>query len=284
MGKPILCIPTYSRPDGLAIHRCKDLSLDKFLFIRPEEKHMYSKWSNDYKLVLQKDGTDIGKVRRNIVNYCNKNGFDWVYMFDDDLQKIERLGYDSKKSCYNSARILSKSGEEPRFEVDALKLWYRVARKHNLSLSSPNHRAYDRKHHGDLTLNRSAVIQCVLLHIPDVMSVGNYKSIRETGNEDYYIQYKLMRAGYNTGKIGLIEYDAPKLGTGSGGCNSSEAKDLTERYNNFITKFKSNVCDNERLVSTKTMKNGVSSLKFVWSGWEKLIQSQFISLKEEEYV
>lgn len=44
------------------------------------------------------------------------------------------------------------------------------------------------------------------------------------------------------------------------------------------------MCDDERLVSTKTMKNGVSSLKFVWSGWEKLIQSQFISLKEEEYV
>lgn len=284
MGKPVLCIPTYSRPDGRAIYRCKDLPLDKFLFIRPEEKDMYSKWRKNYKLVLQKDGTDIGKVRRNIVNYCNKNGFDWVYMFDDDLQKVESLGYDFKKSCYNSARILNKSGEASRFEMDALKLWYRIARKYNLSLSSPNHRAYDRKHHGDLTLNRSAIIQCVLLHVPDIVNVGNYKSIRETGNEDYYIQYKLMRAGYNTGKIGLVEYDAPKVGTGSGGCNYSEVKDLTERYNNFIVKFKSNVCNDENLIGTKTMKNGVPSLKFVWSGWERLIQSQFISLKGEEYV
>ena len=278
MGRPILCIPTYSRPDGICIHRCKNLPLNKFLFIRPEEKPLYSKWSQNYTLISQKDGTDIGKVRRNIVDFCADNSYDWVYMFDDDIQKIELLGYDSEKERYNSSRIIEGKGDTPRVESEALKLWYKLAKKYDLALSSPNHRAYDRMHHGELTLNRSTIIQCVLLHIPDIVSIGNYKSIRETGNEDYYIQYKLMSHKYNTGKIGLLEYDAPTLGSGKGGCNASETLDLTERYTKFIDTFKSNVCGNQELISVKTMKNGVPSLKFIWKGWEKYIDSGFFPL------
>ncbi len=39
--KPVLCIPSYSRPDGVAISRCKDLPLKKLLFIRREQEAMY---------------------------------------------------------------------------------------------------------------------------------------------------------------------------------------------------------------------------------------------------
>lgn len=282
MSKLILCIPSYQRPNGIAIERCKDLKLEKFLFIRKSEEELYSKWKDNYTLVLQKDSgaDDIGKVRRNIIRFCNNRKIDWAFIFDDDIQKVETLGTRTDGTM-TSQRIIDGSKIPPCFEEKALKLWYKIARKYDLSLSSPNHRAYDRRTHGQLTLNKSSIIQCILVQVPDIMSVGNYKSLRETGNEDYYIQYKLMEKGLNCGKVGLIEYDVQSIGSGSGGCNASDIEDLKERYENYIQLFKENVCDNEDLVSTKTTKTGVPSLKFVWKNWEKVIESKRINLMED---
>lgn len=280
--KPVLCIPSYQRPKGKAIQRCKDLKLEKFIFIRKSEYELYKQWESYYTLVTQKDSSadDIGKVRRNIVDYCNRHSYDWAFIFDDDITKVELLG-EKPDGTMTAQRIIDGSQTPPGFEYDALKFWYRMAKQYSLSLSSPNYRAY-RRDHGYLILNRSAIIQCVLAHIPDIIAVGNYKSIRITGNEDYYIQYKLMEQAYNTGKIGLIEYNCPNVGTGTGGCNCSENSDIVERYTNYVDTFLSSTCNDPNLIGIKTMRNGAPSIKFVWSGWEQYIESKYIPLKRKE--
>lgn len=262
--KPVLCIPTYNRPDGIAIERCKELPLKKFLFIRKEQADLYKKWTPWYTLVLQTDGTDIGLVRRNIVKYCHKKGYNWAFMLDNDISKVETLGQSADKITSN--RILA-GVPGPRMEIEAFKTWFKTARKYDLAISSPNHRAYDRFNHGLLQVNRSACIQCVLINVPTLWMLGNYKSIRETGNEDYYVQYLCMSNGLLTGKVGNIEYDCPAVGAGTGGNNTEEYKDINKRYEVYVNTFLNAVCNDPTLISTKTTSSGQKSIAFVWKNW-----------------
>lgn len=263
--KPVLCIPSYSRPDGIAIERCKDLPLKKFIFIRKEQIDMYKRWTPWYTLVVQVSGTDIGLVRKNIVNYCHYKGYEWAFILDDDIQKVEMLGVKHDGSITSKRIIDGIPG--PRMEIEAFKTWFKVARKHNLALSSPNHRAFDRFHHGQLFVNKSACIQCILLHIPDAVAVGGYKSIQDTGNEDYYMQYKLMDVGLLVGKVGSVEYDCPTVGTGKGGNNTEEYTDIKSKYNEYVRLFVTNVCNDPDKVTVKTTKTGLKSIQFVWKNW-----------------
>ena len=263
--KPILCIPSYCRPNGVAIERCKDLPLEKFIFIRKEQEELYSKWKNYYTLVTQTTGTDIGKVRRNIMTWSSKHGYEWVFMLDDDISKVEILGK-KPNGVITSQRIVDGI-PGPRMEIGAFKEWFKQTTQNGLVLSSPNHRAFDRFHHGQLLVNKSACIQCVLVHVPTAMSVGNYKSLKDTGNEDYYMQYLFMRAGYKVGKIGTIEYDCPAVGSGEGGNNAGEYTNLTEKYNTYVNTFLSEVCSDTRLITTKITKTGQKSIQFVWKNW-----------------
>lgn len=273
--KPVIAIPSYKRPQATAIKRLKDVPLDKYLFIRPEDYDSYKPIAeeNGFKIIKLKNVTNIGNTRQKLVEYCHSKGFEWVFMFDDDIQKVECLA--QTKDKITSARILYEPDKKPRFEMRALKSWFKTAKEHNLSLSSPNHRAYDRFNHGYLRVNKSACIQCVLLHIPDIILVGNYKSLREVGNEDYYIQFKLMNAGKFCGKVGSIEYDCPSVGQGSGGNNADEYTDINERYKLYVHTFLDNVCDDPTKITTKITKTGQKSVQFVWKsfgGYEEKLQ------------
>ncbi len=270
--KPVLCIPSYSRPNGIAIQRCKDLPLKKYLFIRREQTEFYEQWKPWYTLVLQDHGTDIGLVRKNIVNFCHRKGFVWAFMLDDDIAKVETIGRkpDDMSSMTSNRIIAGVPG--PRMEIQAFKAWFKVAKYWDLALSSPNHRAYDRFKHGTLQVNKSACIQCVLINIPAIRSVGGYKSIHETGNEDYYIQYKLMSAGLLTGKVGCVEYDCPSVGVGEGGNNVHEYADLNQRYELYVQTFLDNVCNDPQLVGVKTTSTGAKSIQFLWKNWSGFVQ------------
>lgn len=262
--KPVLCIPSYSRPDGVAIERCKDLPLQKFLFIRKTQLEMYRRWTPWYHLVLQTGGTDIGLVRNNILKYCRSHGYEWAFMLDDDISKVELLG--TKEDGTMTAQRIIDGIPGPRMELGAFKTWFKIARQENLVISSPNHRAYDRFNHGKLRVNKSACIQCVLIHVPTLMDLGGYKSIHETGNEDYYVQYKAMSNGCLTGKVGLLEYDCPAVGAGSGG-NTEEYANINDKYNAYVETFLRVVCNDPGFVTTKTTSGGQKSIQFVWKNW-----------------
>lgn len=263
--KPVLCIPSYSRPDGKALERCKDLPLEKFLFIRKSQKDMYKHWSKYYNLVLQTGGTDLGIVRNNIIRYCHEKGYEWAFMLDDDISKVESLG--KKEDGTITAQRIIDGIPGPRMELGAFKKWFACAKEHNLALSAPNHRAYDRFNHGELRVNKAACIQCLLVHVPDIIAVGNYQSVHLIGTEDYYIHYKLMSAGFKIGKVGLIEYDCPAVGEGKGGCNAEEYIDINGAYERYVKSFLDNVCDDKNLISTKTTSRGQKSIQFVWKNW-----------------
>lgn len=264
--KPVISIPSYNNPNAKIFEKLKEIDLEKFVFIRREQLPDY-KYLKDwgFELVtIDKSIEELGMTRRYLVYWLHKYGYTWAFMFDDDIAKIEKLGKKPDGSGWNSLRILHGSKTSPRIENRALKLWYEQAKQYNIVLSSPNHRAYDRFSHGNnIRINKSAIIQCCLLHIPSIISVGNYRDTRIVGAEDYYIQYKLMNAGYLTGKIGNVEFDAPSIGNIADGTSDSFKK----KYERFVKCFKEKVCDDPELIGTKVTSTGVPSIQFKWKNW-----------------
>ena len=263
--RPIITIPSYNRPDAKIFNKLDSIKLQKFVFVRKEQyqdyEYLQDKGFNI--VVLPTTIEELGKTRRYIVYWCNKHRYDWAFMFDDDISKVEVLG-ERDDGTWNSQRIIDGSKTPPRFENKALRLWYKLAKQYNLSSSSPNHRAYDRFNHGPIIrVNKSAIIQCFLLKTKDIISVGNFKDTRLYGAEDYEIQYRLMSKGYKTGKIGLVEFDAPAIGNISDGTEDAFVK----KYERFVSCFKEKVCDDPELIGVKTTKTGVPSIQFKWKNW-----------------
>lgn len=275
--KPMIAIPCYNRPNAKIFDKLKSIPLYKAVFVQKKQQDMFEHLQPEYDLVCLPDSVyEIGMTRRYISWWCNKKGFNWVFMFDDDISKVELLGQ-RDNGTWNSQRIINGSKVPPRFEKEALLLWYKQARKHKLVLSSPNHRAYDRFNHGPLIrVNKSAPIQCVLIHTPSILQVGNYRNTRKVGNEDLYILYMLMKNGFLTGKIGLIEYDCPQIGNIEDGTDDT----FKEKYERFVSCFQNNVCNDPKLIGTKTTKTGVPSITFKWKNWN----GYDIRLETDEYV
>lgn len=263
--KPIITIPSYNRPDSKIFDKLIPIRLEKFVFVRKNQYEDYAhlQEKNFRVITIPTSIEELGKTRRYIVYWCQKHEYKWAFMFDDDISKIEVLGKKDDGS-WNSQRIIDGSKTPPRFENKALKLWFDLAKEYDLSSSSPNHRAYDRFNHGPiLRVNKSAIIQCFLLKIDDIIDVGNFRDTRIYGVEDYDMQYRLMSEGYKTGKIGLIEFDAPAIGNISDGTNDK----FVQKYERFVKCFKENVCDDPDLIGIKTTSTGVPSIQFKWKNW-----------------
>lgn len=263
--KPIITIPSYNRPDSKIFAKLEHIPLQKHVFVRYEQYKNYRNLeSKSFKLhVLPRLIEELGITRRYIVHWCYKHSYNWIFMFDDDISKIECLGQ-KPDGGWNSQRILDGSPTPPRFETKALNLWYKQAKSHNIVFSSPNHRAYDRFSHGpNIRVNQSAVIQCFLINVPAIKAVGNFRDTRVYGAEDYDIMYRLMAAGYKTGKMGLIEFDAPSIGNISDNTNDS----FKQKYERFVQLFQENVCNDPDLIGVKTTSTGVPSIQFKWKNW-----------------
>ena len=266
--KPVIAVPSYKRSGAKIFDKLVTTGLKVYVFVRKDESSQYrSTLPNSCIVVQLKQAEDIGSTRAEIVDYFIRKGINWVFMFDDDISKVEMLK-EGDNGVWNSARILDKDTSPPRFEIPALKYWYQTAVRHKLSLSAPIMR-FNRADKGNhVYVNRRDCIQCVLVNVLDVKEVDNYKSTLEVGAEDVAIQYNLMKAGYNLGAIGRIEYDCPSVGEGAGGNNSVEESDLTKRYSKYVEDFYDYMNPDPKLVEVRLSKRGVPSIKFIWKNWE----------------
>lgn len=261
--KPIIAIPSYRRPNASIFSKLENVGLETYVFVRAEEKEMYP---SEVNRIVINNVANIGETRKKLVCWCNRRGIDWVFMFDDDIRKVEnRVKVGSEWKC---RRIIEQPRKSPSFEKHALVHWYKTAKTYNLALSSPSTRTEYRKNKFELTINSGQCIQCVLLHIPSIIEIGNYRSTLEVGAEDIHIQYKLMLEGYNTGVIHNIEYDCPSVGKGKGGNNAVENLNLLQRYRNYVATFQENVTADMNLMQIKETKTGLPSIKFKWRNWE----------------
>lgn len=100
--KPIITIPSYNRPDSKIFDKLIPIRLEKFVFVRKNqyEDYVHLQEKNFRVITIPTSIEEIGKTRRYIVYWCQKHGYKWAFMFDDDISKVECLG-----SYKNSRKI-----------------------------------------------------------------------------------------------------------------------------------------------------------------------------------
>lgn len=266
--KAVIAVPSYKRSDSRIFQKLSMLPLDSYIFVRSEEKGIYkAKLPKNLKIIELPKVSNIGETRRYMMEYFFRLGVNWVFMFDDDVSKVEmRVRIDNGKA-WNAARIVEGAKTPPSIELPALHTWLEHAITYDLALSSPAMR-FCRRFDYNLAINKRQCTGCVLVHVPTVVAVGNYESNSIVGCEDMAIQFELMNNGYNTGLLSFIEFDCPRVGEGKGGNNAIENTNLIERYESYIKLFLANVSDDKNLVVVKlTPKTKLPSIKFNWKNW-----------------
>lgn len=257
--KPAIVIMSMNHPDVNIFTRLASVELDKFIFVRKNQYGMYKhQTKNGWKVIKLPDWVEeAGTTRKAMMLWLKKHGYLWAFQLDDDVSYLGNVEHrpEGWKWEYTGK-------DKIYFKTSVFKRWFKIAKEYKLSLSAPCHRFHDHNRHGNVIyLNKCACIQCVLVYIPDVLTVGNYRDTRKYGVDDYTLQYFLMKSGYRCAMIGNLLYDSPAIG-------DPKNKEATiEKYKRYIKCFRKNVCDDETLVSTKTTRSGVPSLQFVWKNW-----------------
>ena len=250
--KPVIAVMSMNRPDSNIFTRLQSVELEKFIFVRKNQYEMYEKHKvTGWKIICLPDWVnDIGSTRKAAVMWLNKHGYSWAFQLDDDIAYVGNVEHrpEGWKWEYTGK-------DKIYYKTSVFKRWYSLAKKYRLSLSCPCHRFHDHnRHEHRILINKAACIQCVLIHIPDVLAVGNYRRMSECGNEDYSLQYYLMVNRYKCGMICDLVYDAPAIGDAS-------------NYPTYVKTFLDNVCNDPMYITTKTTRSGVPSIQFVWKNW-----------------
>lgn len=276
MEKVCIAIPSYKRSKCITARRLsQDCPYDKYICVRPEELADYQEVAAETgcKLLPLENVTDIGNTRQRIVEELSKE-YEWMFLFDDDIYSIEMLG--QRDGVIKSQRILRNTGEKPRIETEALKLWFDIAAiRNDYVYSSVDHRTFDRGNHGFISINRSSLTEVVLVHLPSILKVGNYRSNYEVGFEDMYIQYKLMRAGFLCARLGMIEFSATPAGKSpKGGCNENIYKDGMAACNKIFTEGFLNAVKGEDISNLIKLKkrsypdgSEAETIDLIWKNW-----------------
>lgn len=271
-----VCIPSYSRPDARFLSNWENIPIH--LFIRREEQELYKQYEGKCKIILLDNVSDVGETRRQIVNWAIESNKENIFMLDDDITRLyfnvpgvsPSTGKQFMRSYFNEKGI-----PEP-IDIKFFKMWVWMIGlcSDKLTISGAGQRSdwWNMRYKDEpIIYNRGTPIQCIHLNISNLKKYNlNYNSTKIDGAEDYALIYKVMKSGLYTTLFTDLVYCIPSVGSGTGGCNTSEDKDLIERYRKFIDLFMTNVLHPEDAyrVGIKTSKGGLQSIKFNWNKWK----------------
>lgn len=279
-----ICIPSYSRPDGSFLVDAKNKNLPVYLFIRREQEQLYAQYKGVYNIVLVDNVHNIGETRKAIVDWAIKNNYDNIFMLDDDISNMDfTMPGQAMSGRYYMKRRCTLLHLKEEIQPYVFKMWQWLIGRCDpkLTLSSPGYQPqyWDLKN-ADLPIqyNASAINGCFHVNVKNLTSHNlNYLSSNVCGNEDYSIQYLVMRAGLLTTIFKDLTYNTESIGTNEGGCNAADPEPIKERYIRYINLFNTNVLDPEdsHRMTTKVSKSGVPSLKFLWKFWKPNMTSNY---------
>lgn len=229
-------IPSHNRPLSCKFcYDCKELELPFKIFIDKNQLEAYSKNFKKKNIeVVPNYITNLVETRQYILDYARKEGYDWFFMIDDDIQKIK---YRKKKG----ELILLKY-------VDFFNKMYDTVREIDNEL--PNHKL------GQIGFKNSPfalqdkpisinteIASIILFNVKNTLETNYWNTI---ACEDVSYNLQLLIGKKNTMKFNHIVFFTPKSGTSKGGLEEYYANGgkqeginkVKEIYEEFITTYK----------------------------------------------
>lgn len=229
-------IPSHNRPNTCKFcYDCKELELPFKIFIYENQLEDYSKNFKKKNIeVVPNYVSNLVKKRQYILDYARKEGYDWFFMIDDNIEKIK---YRRKKG----ELILLKY-------VDFFNKMYDAVREIDSQL--PNHKL------GQIGFKNSPfalqdkpismnteIASIVLFNVKNTLETDYWDTI---GCEDISYNLQLLIGKKNTMKFNHIVFFMPKSGSQKGGLeeyysNGGKMEGINkvkEIYDDFIRTYK----------------------------------------------
>lgn len=264
-------VPSYQRPDAVFLKRSVLYKFPLYVFIRKEEKSKYEwlKHRPETTLVLLKNVKNIGETRRAMFNYAVKKGIDRVFMIDDDVSRLDISVWDEEREVVRASGTVKGKPEDWK---KALTKWETEWENEALFGASYRPFSWSMKKEVFGGKSRAQLQQAVGVNIALLSSAGlNYQSNSVVGNEDLFLQLECYQHGLECLKTSMVQYDCPAMGSGTGGCNSSELGTIQEKQEARVERFCS-ACTEPALIRVGQTRSGVKSVKFVWSQISRLME------------
>ena len=284
-----ICVPSYNRPDAVLLNELsKNPKLPVILFIRREQELMYKKWEKYFKIVLLDNVKDIGETRNRIVQYAIKNNHDIIFMFDDDIYKLNYLveGYTKK----GNKKLMMKSIPEEECQIgkEAMQLWTKyIEMCENLALSGIIYRPFswmwsNKKLKWEYNKPVAGLMQVISVNVK-LLAENNisYKSNDIVFNEDKQIVFDCLVNGLNIIQFKEFTYSVKDRLSCTGGCldnlynidQESSKQEKIEKIqsinNEGLELFMKNVIRDHPGVTMKKDKKGNNRISFHWENWKK---------------
>lgn len=268
-----ICIPSYDRPDAAILKFVQTERLPFILFIRKEQKALYKDWVGKCKIILLNNVHNIGQTRAAILQYCHRQGYSDIFMFDDKVNAVNFMEPHTTKTG-NLTMCKSKQCMSMR---DALIVWQYYIRKYHPAISGCQHKGYswDKKYINQPPL-RNGMETKIAIHICiDQLFEHNitYRDTETVGSEDTTLLFESMSAGLNVLTFTDLEYDnVPSGGSNkSVGVSTKEAENRKARFDRYNQLFFQNVLGGEQhpgVSLRQDRKLGVTYLRLIWKYWK----------------
>lgn len=259
---------SYRRPDAIFLKRSVEYKFPLYVFVREEEYNDYC-WLKERKntrvIKIKKKVKDLGETREVMVNYAIAHDINKVFIIDDDISRLDITVWDHSRNISRASGTVKAERENWDY---VLSEWENVWKENeDIAILGASYRPFawgQMKNPDSIYLSHwGQVQQAVGVNIDFLRDNSiNYHSNSLSGPEDLSLQYEVILKGGQTLVSNRIQYDAPKMGVGKGGCQVPNfEKELLKRIDLFCSYYK-----NIGLYRVGcTIKSKVPSIKFNWS-------------------
>lgn len=257
---------SYKRPQATFLKRSVDYKFPLYVFVREEEYE-------DYKWLLKRPNTtlipltgvtNIGQTRRKAVLYAARHRFSKIFMFDDDITRLDLSQYDIKSGKVKASGTIKGCREDMDM---VLKVWEAIW-DDEIIVTGASYRPFCWSLSQDEIgqTKRGQIQQCFGLNVKYLYQHNlNFKSNRLVGNEDLALEFEVMKQGGKIAIMNQIQYDCPGMGEGVGGCCDGE--DLIAKQHRRVKAFQQYYGEDVRYI-VSTSRSGIPSIKFNWKEWK----------------
>ena len=201
-------IPSHNRPLTCKFcYDCKELELPFKIFIYKSQVENYLKnFRKNQIIVVPSTVSNLVQKRQYILNYARKEGYDWFFMIDDDLEKISYRKIKGEKLKLLSYVNFFNKIYDTIIDID------KKYPDHNLAQIGFKNSAFAIKDK-PITMN-TEVAGLILFNIKNTSDTDYWNCI---GCEDLAYNFEVLLGKKNTMKFNHIIFFTPNSGTAKGG-------------------------------------------------------------------
>ena len=239
----IVYIPSKGRSKIKNWEKIKEAGFNFVVAVEPQDEQDYRSAGTQNLIVMDRNDAGLAYCRNYALDWCRRNGHDWMWMVDDDV-----TGYGG----------IDSNGKTVKMSSSVLGIVYEKLKQFKFPVGGISYRQFCWGKLPSYRINRQSPDVCTLIYLPKIKWRYN-ESLTTKIDRDFF----LKSIKYSDGMITLPRYcfSTPKMGSNVGGLHDIYAqKKYVEDASRMISYWGSEYI-------TLARKNGKLDIDIDWKGF-----------------